>query len=268
MGKDIVGDVFGLLGAIISILFFIAPIVPLINLIKEKITYKEFPGILLICSFINCILWVVYGVKLDKTQLYVTNGIGGVVTLIWIFIFLIFFVKKHVLKSIGLVVSTSIIGAGIFLLFYYVVDPKKDKALITGYVAMEFNVLMYAAPVEKIYGVIKTKNYKLIPIFSTIFGFLSSVCWTIYGIYKADINLIVTNGLGLFFIIFQVTVYIIIKYTYGNQNNKKDDKNSPTIKIRENTEYNAPKSSKNEDIEGNKINEVKFESERITVNKC
>ena len=51
--------------------------------------------------------------------------------------------------------------------------------------------------------------------FSTIFGFLSSVCWTIYGIYKADINLIVTNGLGLFFIIFQVIVYIIIKYIYS-----------------------------------------------------
>ena len=46
--------------------------------------------------------------------------------------------------------------------------------------------MVYAAPGEKIYNVIKTHNYKVIPIFSTIGGFFCTLCWVMYGIYQND----------------------------------------------------------------------------------
>ena len=274
--KDLAGDIFGWVGSVISVVFFIVPCVPFYNLIKGKITYKETPGVLLICSVVNCILWVVYGVKLSKAQVYSTNGIGGVVTTVWICIFLVFWLKKHALKSFGFIALTVVVFAGIFLLFYYVVDPKKDKAVVTGYCAMVFNILMYAAPGEKIYTVIKTKNHTLIPIWSTIAALVNSACWLIYGIFGSDVNVIVPNALGIFFSVLQIILYLIIKYKYNNgaepkkdgedkvsEKKEKDDK----ISADDNIKNNVPDSNKKLEVEGGKTNEARIESERITVNK-
>ena len=269
----LVGDIFGWIGSVISVVFFIVPCVPFYKLIKEKITYKETPGVLLICSVVNCIFWVVYGVKLGLTQSFITNAIGAIITTVWICIFLVFWVKKHALKSVGFIVLTLVVFVGIFCLFYYVVPPT-----VTGYCAMVFNVLMYAAPGEKIYTVIKTKNHTLIPIYSTIAAFVNSACWLIYGIAYSDINVIVPNVLGLFFAILQVTLYLIIKYKYhkdaevkkdGEENvsEKKDDKISAEVNIKENIKANVPDSNKKLEVEGEKTNEARIESERITVNK-
>ena len=76
---------------------------------------------------------------------------------------------------------------------------------------MIFNVLMYAAPGEKIYRVIKTGDYKLIPIWSTIGAAACSACWLIYGLYVGDIYIIVPNGLGVICSIIQLIVYSIFK---------------------------------------------------------
>ena len=275
--RDIVGEVFGWIATVISVCFFIAPIVPYIKLIKGKITYKETPGLLLICSFLNCLLWVVYGIKLSKTQLYVTNIIGGLVTLVWFFIFLIFWLNKHALKSTGFIVLSCAVVAGIFCLFYYAVDPKKDEAKITGYVAMVFNVLMYASVGEKIYTVIKTKNHNLIPIFSTIFSFLNGACWFIYGVCGEDIDVIVPNALGIFFAILQGILYYVIKCKYhkdseskknGEDNGveKNDEKNSPEV-IKVNTKADVPDSNKKLEIQSDKNSGTRVESERVNVNK-
>ena len=84
---------------------------------------------------------------------------------------------------------------------------------------MIFNVLMYAAPGEKIVRVFKTKQYNLIPIFSTIGGFFCSLCWLMFGVYKGDLNLIIPNALGLFFAFLQVIVYCIFYCKKKNEEN-------------------------------------------------
>ena len=53
-----------------------------------------------------------------------------------------------------------IVVGGISSFFYFIMDKK-----ITGFVAMIFNVLMYAAPGEKMVRVCKTKQYNLIQFF-------------------------------------------------------------------------------------------------------
>ena len=213
-------------------------------------------------------------IKLKKTQVYTTNGIGGVVTLVWFFIFIVFWSNKHALKSIGFIVLSLAVSAGIFCLFYFVADPKKDKAVVTGYVAMVFNVLMYASAGEKIYRVIKNKDYTLIPIFSTIFGLVNGICWTIYGICESDVDVLVPNVLGIFFAILQLVVYLVIKYKYhkdekdgeNNINGKKDEKESPEV-IKVNTKSNVPDSNKKLDVEEDKNTGARVESERVNVNK-
>ena len=174
--------------------------------------YIDSPIVLLICSFMNCILWADYGLLNNTFLVYLANGIGGTITLVWITIFLIFLAKKKFIISLLFIIGLAIVVIGLLLFFYFLINKE-----ITGYVAMAFNVLMYAAPGEKIYRVFKTKDYALIPIFSTVGGLLCSLCWLIFGIYQNDLNLIIPNGLGLFFAILQVVVYLI--YYFKKKNN-------------------------------------------------
>ena len=204
--SDLVGDIFGWVGTTISTYFFIAPVVPFLKLIKGETTIKESPGFLLICSFLNCILWADYGLLKDRYLQYFPNGLGGSITLIWITIYLIYLADKKIqlalLYNLGLIVCVI----GLAYLFYFVINVD-----LTGKIVLIFNVLMYAAPGEKMYTVCKTGNYKLIPIWSTIGGTAGSVCWLIYGIYVYDWNIIIPNGLGVICSIIQIFVFIIYK---------------------------------------------------------
>ena len=218
MGKDdVIESIFGWVGSAISIYFFISPAVPFSKVLKEEMNYKDSPGVLLISSFINCILWADYGLLKDITQIYLTNSLGGTITLIWISIYIFYFGRKYFSFSLIINIILLVVSGIISYLFYYKIDEK-----ITGLVAMIFNILMYASPGEKIFKIIKTGNYHLIPIFSTIGGFACSLCWLIFGIYKEDKNVIIPNALGLFFSILQSIIYFI--YYYKNNGTSKNIK--------------------------------------------
>ena len=176
MSNKVVGDIFGWVGTAISTCFYIAPVVPFSKLIKGEMKCKDSPGVMLICTFMNCILWADYGLLYDRFLQYFPNGLGGALTLIFITIFLIHLADKEIKFSL-LYTGCLIVGVvGLSFLFYFAID--KD---VTGKIAMVFNVLMYASPGEKIITVCRTGNYKLIPIWSTIGGAACSSwnsCWS------------------------------------------------------------------------------------------
>jgi solute carrier family 50 protein (sugar transporter) len=203
MGEGIVGKIFGWAGTIIATYFYLAPVVPFMQVLTNKLNYKDSPGVLLIMSFMNCILWADYGLVKNDFMVYFANGIGGTITLVWITIYLIFLGKKNLLLAVGYNFGLIVVVVLIMIIFF-IIDYN-----ITGYIAMIFNVLMYAAPGEKIYRVITSKDYKLIPIFSTMGGFACSLCWLMYGIYQQDWKLYVPNALGLAFAILQIVIYLI-----------------------------------------------------------
>ena len=106
------GEIFGWVGTAIAIYFYLAPAVPFIKLVNDHLKVNEVPGILLICSFMNCILWADYGLLDDTFQVYLANGIGGAITLIWITIFLIYTGKQN-LKIALLYIILLMIGKNI-----------------------------------------------------------------------------------------------------------------------------------------------------------
>ena len=116
--SDIVGDIFGWIGTAISMFFYIAPVVPFLKLIRGDMTVKESPGILLICSLMNCVLWTDYGLLKDRFLQYFPNGLGGAITLVFITIFLIHLAKQKVSSALLYVGCLGISVSGLFLLFY------------------------------------------------------------------------------------------------------------------------------------------------------
>jgi solute carrier family 50 protein (sugar transporter) len=215
---ELLGDIFGWVGMALGIYFFISPAVPFYNLIKGKINYTDAPGLLLVFTFINEILWLIYGLLVDKPQIYYTNGIGGGFTVIFITIFLSYYSKEKIYLTAIFLILLVIIMATISYLGYFMIYYE-----YVGYAANAFNVGMYAATGEKIYRVFKTKNYKLMPIYSIIGAFLCTGCWIIYGTIIYEINVLIPNGLGMLFAIIQLIVYF---YFYCST--KKEKKNLRT----------------------------------------
>ncbi len=202
--KGIVTNIFGWTGIGLSSYFFFAPLFPIIKILKGKLAYKDAPYILLMISLLNCILWIVYGLLINDFKIYLNNIIGSGMTLIWITIYIIIIVKKKCCFAFGFIFLLIILVVGITISFYLFVPFD-----IIGYVVISASILVYAAPGEKIYNVIKTHNYKVIPIFSTIGGFFCTLCWVMYGIYQNDYKIYAPNGAGLFFAVIQILFYLI-----------------------------------------------------------
>jgi len=76
------------------------------------------------------------------------------------------------------------------------------------YIAMIFNLFVFISPGQKILRVIKEKNYKLIPIYSTIINIVYSIAWLLYGISIKMVSQIIPNVLGLFFSIINTGAWI------------------------------------------------------------
>ena len=216
---DLVESIFGWVGLAISTYFYFSPVVPYVKVLKGEMKYTDSPKMALLCNLVNCILWIDYGLIKDSLQLYLTCAIGGCLTLILSSIYLIFLGNKKFFLGLVYNICALVVTLGLLFLFYSI-DVE-----ITGYVALIFNILMYVAPGEKIYTVIKTGNYELIPIFSTIGTLLCAGCWLIYGIYQVDLNLIIPNILGLLFGFLKMFVYCIYKSKQKNKKEEESDNN-------------------------------------------
>ena len=213
MAKDDLGStIFGWVGNALALYFYIAPIVPFVKVIKGQMTWKQSPGVLLLCSFLNCILWSDYGLITNQFLLYLANGLGGTITLIYITIFLIHVADRKVLLSLFYNFFLICCIVEIYFVFYYLVPFK-----VTGIIANIFNVLMYAAPGEKIYQICKGASYQLIPIWSTIGGTACSTSWMCYGIYQKDIYVVIPNALGVLASIVQIVIFVIYRRKQKNK---------------------------------------------------
>ena len=88
---------------------------------------------------------------------------------------------------------------------------------------MVISILVFAAPLEKLYRVIKTYEYQLIPIFSTLGAFCCSLCWTMYGVYQKDYKIYAPNIGGLALAITQIIIYLIYYF--------KNEKKMPELEV-------------------------------------
>lgn len=212
---DLTEMICGWIGAGLSMFFFVSPIVPLIKLMKKEIEVKDIPGILLLCTLISCVLWTEYGIQIEKIHMWLCNGLGGSITIIWLMIYWVYFSNLEIIPSIVYnLLFLNMVGELFYICYFYAGLKYND---IVGYVSMVFNVLMFAAPGEKIFQVLKTNNLNILPIYSSICGTLCSSFWGVYGLAISDLKIIIPNGLGMLFSIMQIIVWIIVYKRRKNQ---------------------------------------------------
>lgn len=215
-------DLFGGIGNVITIIFFFLPSYMMIELCKTKDSSK-IPWLLFIFTILNCEFWMIYGIKLNAWPIYVSNGVGIVTNTIYITIFLICLKDEELWKRIFLI---FIIYGTFLLTFFAFVTYSLDIKLIGG-IALVMNMLLYAAPLQKLSEVFIKKDNSYINIWIALCLSLNSFTWFSYGFFKSrDYFIMIPNLFGFILNLFQIYIWLKYKKEYDGKIKFKNDTNT------------------------------------------
>ena len=184
-----VSDAFGWIGVAVTAFLSTLPLKQYKKLCNGELKYNETPNIVVLGNYLNSITWIIYGYKIKNLQLQICHLIASIFSLICALIYFMFLGKvkscKAFLYSVCLAAITFIIGVLFILLI--------DKPDIIGLFCIIFSTVTYIDPAKVIVKVIKTKNYKLMPMCIILISLIGSTSWIIYGFMEVNFNIIIPN---------------------------------------------------------------------------
>ena len=205
-----IADIFSSLGTFTSFLLSFSPTFPFLKVLKKQEKIDILPEGLLLSLILTRIVWgSVWIITSRKIAMF--NCISGII-ICDIFVILYFYLYFNRTYFKTFFASIILIIIEIVLIS---ISVSWGNYNILSYIAMIFNTLMFVSPFQKILRVIKEKNYKLIPICTTIVNILCSISWLGYGVCISMVSQIIPNAIGL--ILSVVNAYTWIYY-YANRN--------------------------------------------------
>ena len=127
----------------LSIVYFVSPLIEIVRLYKGKINRKSIPMFLLLSILFNCLFWCIFGYLHDPIwiSMMITNGIGLVVNICLMFLYLSLFLDNAVKPFVGYGFFVVNLLVEITYLIHELINSqiisKEDDSL--GYIAMVFN---------------------------------------------------------------------------------------------------------------------------------
>ena len=200
-------DIFGWIGAFISLWFLCFPILNFIKLIKKKIQYHEVNIIIILGNYISSIVWLIYGYKISCTQLIVCYGIGAFISLVWIWIYLIQMGKKKMTITLIYALLLSVLTFALYIVLAIIIDDKDTL----GEVCFIVCSISYISPTQLLIKVLNKKDYRIIPIYSAVISAFGFGSWTIFGLFKFSATIIIPNLVGFIFSGAQIILYRVYK---------------------------------------------------------
>lgn len=213
----------------LSIVYFVSPLIEIVRLYKGKINRKSIPMFLLLSILFNCLFWCIFGYLHDPIwiSMMITNGIGLVVNIGLMFLYLSLFLDNAVKPFVGYGFFVVNLLVEITYLIHELINSqiisKKDDSL--GYIAMVFNVIMYASPITNIVQLFKSKSKDFLPIYTNSIGFFSCTVFIIYGIITKNKATWISNSASLAVVVIQIAFWA---YFYLMHPEAKDQ---PIIKV-------------------------------------
>jgi solute carrier family 50 protein (sugar transporter) len=202
-----ISDFFGWVGVTVSIIFFASPITKYIQLLKKKIDYREINIIIIIGNYISSIVWLIYGFQIEIQQIKVCYSIGSLISLIWIWIYLVQMGKAKMRQTL---IFTMILTSSTFALLIVLIGIINDKKVI-GEICFIVCSLSYISPTQLLIKVLNSKDYKKIPIYSAIISAVGYFSWSLFGLFNFSATIIIPNMVGLGFALAQIILYKVYK---------------------------------------------------------
>ena len=244
---DKLEDICGWVAACLTVCYYLAPVLPFINVLKGKLYFEDTPGVCVTTCYVNCFVWYIYGDMIFSDQIKYANCISAGVSLCLMVIYLIYELKKYLIDSI---LNALILITGTWAV-YRALTIIIDDDRIVGKICIGTSIVVFLTPVQVVYRVIKEKNYILIPIYSAWVYLCACTIWIVYGIMITDVYVVCPNVMGAILSCVQIVIYLNYKKKYpaigerdfsstigiettGTEDSKKDES---AIKIDEDSQH-------------------------------
>ena len=219
-------------GAVIAIGLNLTPAVLFYELKTNKKKLSDIPEFMFISNVFNCTINLAFSIILEDTIMKISNIICTSLTVMFSSIYLWYYSEKklnlfilYIFIAYNITLETLYASTQSFRDFTGETSFKKIPIanLIIGWFQVFLGIINSGAPGQKIFTVIQTGNYHLIPIVTTCFQCLCSAFWGIYGIVIGEIKTFIPNALGVILTIAQISVYF---FNYSKYKDKKFDEDN------------------------------------------
>nr|XP_028947435.1 bidirectional sugar transporter SWEET17 isoform X3 [Malus domestica] len=136
----------GVIGNIISVLMFLAPVPTFWRIVKHRST-EDFESLPYVCTLLNSSLWTYYGIIKSGELLVATiNGFGATVEIIYLCLFLKYAPAKMRVKTVILIgtLDVGFLAVAILATWLALVGDTRIDAI--GFICAGLNIIMYASP--------------------------------------------------------------------------------------------------------------------------
>ncbi|XP_073007103.1 bidirectional sugar transporter SWEET4-like [Typha latifolia] len=209
VSADGIRTAVGILGNAISLGLFLSPVPTFVRIWKKR-SVEQFSPVPYLCTLLNCMMWVVYGLPVvhPHSLLVITiNGSGMAIELSYVFLFLLYsHGRKRVQVLIALLLEVAFVGF-VALLVLLLAHTHERRSMVVGILCVFFGTLMYVAPLSVMKMVIRTRSVEYMPLFLSLASFFNGVCWTAYALIRFDLYITIPNGLGVMFAVAQLVLY-------------------------------------------------------------
>ncbi|GFP94945.1 bidirectional sugar transporter sweet7 [Phtheirospermum japonicum] len=209
ISKEDARTIVGIIGNIIAFILFLSPMPTFVGIVKKR-SVEQYSAVPYVATFVNCGLWVLYGLPLvhpHSTLVVSINGIGIMIEVVYLSLFLVFSEPGKRLRLVVIVGAECVFIGVLALLVLTLAHSTKIRSDIVGSVCMVGNIIMYASPLSVMKLVVTTRSVEYMPFFLSLFSFLNGISWTAYALIRFDPFIAVPNGMGALLGLAQLLLY-------------------------------------------------------------
>ena len=207
---DTVQEVIGWIGCGVNFLYFLAPCMPFLNVLRGRLNFEDSPGVFVTTCYVNCFVWYIYGDMIFSDQVKYSFCAGAIASLCLMVIYLVYELKKYLVDTI---LNVLILITGTWAV-YRALTIIIDDDRVVGKICIATSIVMYLTPMQILYKVIREKNFILIPIRAASVYFCASIIWIVYGILLEDFYLVCPHVIGVILSLVQIVVYLNYRRKY------------------------------------------------------
>ncbi|EES00047.1 hypothetical protein BDA96_03G016700 [Sorghum bicolor] len=209
----------GILGNAASMLLYAAPILTFRRVIKKG-NVEEFSCVPYILALFNCLLYTWYGLPVvssgwENLPVATINGLGILLEITFIGIYIWFAPAEKKRFALQLVLPVLALFALTAALSSFMAHTHHMRKVFVGSVGLVASISMYSSPMVAAKRVIETKSVEFMPFYLSLFSFLSSALWMIYGLLGRDFFIASPNFIGVPMGMLQLLLYCIYRRDHG-----------------------------------------------------
>ncbi|KAG6586245.1 Bidirectional sugar transporter SWEET17, partial [Cucurbita argyrosperma subsp. sororia] len=200
----------GVIGNIISVLFFLSPVKTFWLVLKKRST-EEFDSLPYVSTFLTAALWAYYGlIKPDGFLIVSVNIFGISLQICYLTIFLLFSPPNMRVRTATLVAIFDIGFVGATILISYLMLHGTSRIEVIGFICAALNIMNCGSPLGIARKVVRTRSVEYMPFLLTLCIFLNSGVWTFYAVLVKDPYIGVPNLIGFLLGVMQLVRHFAI----------------------------------------------------------